>query len=122
MRKKKENNNSELYLRLRIVTCNILVKSTQQNHAHHEGQEEHNHKGVDQAEPVNGGVKSVQIAIPASRPGFFTFLPADIICVGHVHRNVVSKFNRIVVKGVTIWQTLAVEEVLLAEEGRKKEV
>jgi len=74
MRKKKENNNSELYLRLRIVTCNILVKSTQQNHAHHEGQEEHNHKGVDQTKPVNFGVEGVQVAVPAGGPGLLVVL------------------------------------------------
>ena len=52
-----------------VVARDVLVQSSEHDHGHHDGEEDHDDEGVDDAEPLDVGVgHGVQDVIPARRP------------------------------------------------------
>jgi len=54
-----------LFLRGVVVARDVQVKGAKENHGNHEGEEDDNDKGVDEAEPVDLGIINIQVAVPA---------------------------------------------------------
>lgn len=62
-----------------IITRNVLLQRTKENHADHSDKEEDKHGRIDQGEPVDLWVKDVEIFIPASSPRGIGLPPVNAV-------------------------------------------
>ena len=51
-----------------IILGDVTTQSAHHDHGHHAGEEEHNHEGVDDGEPVDLVVGHQEIGVPARGP------------------------------------------------------
>mmetsp|Transcript_21160 Transcript_21160/g.49623 ORF Transcript_21160/g.49623 Transcript_21160/m.49623 type:complete len:357 (+) Transcript_21160:1002-2072(+) len=68
-----------LQIKLLFVPPEVVLKGADHDDGHQTGQEEDNHKGVEDREPVNLLVLHLQVCVPARRPLDWARLPENII-------------------------------------------
>ncbi|KAI6759372.1 hypothetical protein HG530_010052 [Fusarium avenaceum] len=67
-----------------VVTSNILLESANENGHHSKNENNDNDSSVDEPEPVDLGIKNMQVLIPSSSPGSFRLAPEYTVAVGNM--------------------------------------
>mmetsp|Transcript_73152 Transcript_73152/g.174326 ORF Transcript_73152/g.174326 Transcript_73152/m.174326 type:complete len:201 (-) Transcript_73152:410-1012(-) len=67
-----------------IVLGDISVQGAQQNHGHHARQEEHDHQGIQDGEPMDLTPGHLQVVVPPRSPSNVTRRPNNIIGVNNL--------------------------------------
>mmetsp|Transcript_64762 Transcript_64762/g.208562 ORF Transcript_64762/g.208562 Transcript_64762/m.208562 type:complete len:257 (-) Transcript_64762:310-1080(-) len=64
-----------------IVLCDVTVQRAQQDHGHHAREEEYNHQGVDDGEPVDLTLMHPEVGVPPGGPSNRARRPRHIVRV-----------------------------------------